>query len=64
MIAQDRLVVDLVYEGGEVAFKERLLPLLGLKALPKVQATTVLTPGVTEHLIPPLAAIAAAQNKP
>ncbi|MFX7682675.1 hypothetical protein ABTJ79_20900, partial [Acinetobacter baumannii] len=57
VIAQDRLVVDLVYEGGEVAFKERLLPLLGLKELPKVQGPTVLKAGVPEHLLPTLAEI-------
>ena len=35
VIAQDRLVVDLVYEGGEVAFKERLLPPPGLEGTPQ-----------------------------
>lgn len=62
VIAQDRLVVDLVYEGGEVAFKERLLPLLGLKELPKVQGPTVLRAGVSEHLLPTLAEITAGQK--
>lgn len=62
VIAQDRLVVDLVYEGGEVAFKERLLPLLGLKELPKVQGPTVLKAGVPEHLLPTLAEITAGQK--
>lgn len=62
VIAQDRLVVDLVYEGGEVAFKERLLPLLGLTELPKVQGSTVLKAGVPEHLLPTLAEITAGQK--
>jgi penicillin-binding protein 2 len=60
VIAQDRLAVDLVYEGGEVAFKERLLPLLGLKELPKGPA--VLKAGVPEHLLPTLAELAAGQK--
>jgi penicillin-binding protein 2 len=52
--------VDLVYEGGEVAFKERLLPLLGLKELPKGPA--VLKAGVPEHLLPTLAELVAGQK--
>ncbi|WP_460388096.1 MULTISPECIES: penicillin-binding transpeptidase domain-containing protein [Thermus] len=60
VIAQDRLVVDLVYEGGEVAFKERLLPLLGLKELPKEPG--VLKAGVPEHLLPTLAELTAGQR--
>jgi len=60
VIAQDRLVVDLVYEGGEVAFKERLLPLLGLKELPKGPA--VLKAGISEHLLPTLAELTAGQK--
>ncbi len=60
VIAQDRLAVDLVYEGGEVAFKERLLPLLGLKELPKGPA--VLKAGVPEHLLPTLAELVAGQK--
>ncbi|GLV47050.1 penicillin-binding protein 2 [Thermus sp. LT1-2-5] len=60
VLAQDRLVVDLVYEGGEVAFKERLLPLLGLKELPK--APGVLKAGVPEHLLPTLAELTAGQK--
>ena len=60
VIAQDRLVVDLVYEGGEVAFKERLLPLLGLKKLPPGPA--VLMAGVPEHLLPTLAELTAGQK--
>ena len=60
VIAQDRLVVDLVYEGGEVAFKERLLPLLGLKELPPGPA--VLKAGVPEHLLPTLAELTAGQK--
>ncbi|GGM91406.1 penicillin-binding protein 2 [Thermus composti] len=62
VIAQDRLVVDLVYEGGEVAFKERLLPLLGLKELPQVKEPTVLKAGVPEHLLPTLAELTAGQK--
>ena len=61
VIAQDRLVVDLVYEGGEVAFRERLLPLLGLKELPKAQGPTVLKAGISEHLLPTLAELTAGQ---
>jgi penicillin-binding protein 2 len=60
VIAQDRLAVDLVYEGGEVTFKERLLPLLGLKELPKGPA--VLKAGVPEHLLPTLAELVAGQK--
>jgi penicillin-binding protein 2 len=60
VIAQDRLVVDLVYEGGEVAFKERLLPLLGLKELPPGPA--VLKAGIPEHLLPTLAELTAGQR--
>ncbi len=62
VIAQDRLVVDLVYEGGEVAFAERLLPLLGLRELPKVEGPQVLKAGVPEYLLPTLAEIAAGQK--
>ncbi len=62
VIAQDRLVVDLVYEGGEVLFKERLLPLLGLKELPKAQGPVVLKAGVPEHLLPTLAELTAGQK--
>lgn len=61
-IAQDRVVVDLVYEGGEVAFRERLLPLLGLKELPQVQGPTVLKAGVPEGLVPTLAELTAGQE--
>ncbi|SDE54545.1 penicillin-binding protein 2 [Thermus arciformis] len=62
VIAQDRLAVDLVYEGGEVLFKERLLPLLGLKELPKAQGPVVLKAGVPEHLLPTLAELTAGQK--
>ncbi|WP_347242041.1 penicillin-binding transpeptidase domain-containing protein [Thermus sp.] len=62
VIAQDRLVVDLVYEGGEVLFKERLLPLLGLKDLPRAQGPVVLKAGVPEHLLPTLAELTAGQK--
>lgn len=62
VIAQDRVVVDLVYMGGEVAFKERLLPLLGLKELPQVQSPTVLKAGVPEGLVPTLAELTAGQE--
>ncbi|MCX7849843.1 penicillin-binding transpeptidase domain-containing protein [Thermus sp.] len=62
VIAQDRLVVDLVYEGGEVPFRERLLPLLGLSALPPVKGPTVLKAGVPEHLLPTLAELTAGQK--
>ncbi|WP_413217574.1 penicillin-binding transpeptidase domain-containing protein [Thermus oshimai] len=62
VIAQDRVVVDLVYMGGEVAFKERLLPLLGLKELPRVQGPTVLKAGVPEGLVPTLAELTAGQE--
>jgi len=60
VIAQDRLVVDLVYEGGTVAFQERLLPLLGLKELPRGPA--VLKAGISEHLLPTLAELTAGQK--
>ncbi|WP_117236747.1 penicillin-binding transpeptidase domain-containing protein [Thermus sediminis] len=60
VIAQDRLVVDLVYEGGEVAFRERLLPLLGLEELP--QGPAVLKAGIPEHLLPTLAELTAGQG--
>ncbi len=60
VIAQDRLVVDLVYEGGTVAFQERLLPLLGLKELPRGPA--VLKAGIPEHLLPTLAELTAGQK--
>jgi penicillin-binding protein 2 len=43
-----------------VAFKERLLPLLGLKELPKGPA--VLKAGVPEHLLPTLAELVAGQK--
>uniref|UniRef100_A0A7C5REV9 Penicillin-binding protein n=1 Tax=Thermus caliditerrae TaxID=1330700 RepID=A0A7C5REV9_9DEIN len=62
VIAQDRLVVDLVYLGGEVAFKERLLPLLGLQALPEANGPVVLKTGVPEHLLPTLAELTAGQE--
>ena len=62
VLAQDRLVVDLVYTGGEVAFKERLLPLLGLEDLPQVTEPTVLKAGVPEALRPTLEELTAGQK--
>lgn len=62
VLAQDRLVVDLVYTGGEVAFKERLLPLLGLEDLPQVAEPTVLKAGVPEALRPTLEELTAGQK--
>ncbi len=62
VLAEDRLTVDLVYQGGEVAFRERLLPLLGLKELPQAQEPVVLKAGVPESLRPTLAELTAGQR--
>ncbi len=56
VIATNRLAMDLLYLGGEVHFKERILALVGLKELPKVEREPVeLMVNIPEPLIPTLA---------
>jgi penicillin-binding protein 2 len=62
VLAQDQVAVDLVYEGGEVLYKERILALLGLSDLPKAQGPVTLKAGVPEALVPTLAELTAGQK--
>lgn len=62
ILAQDRVAVDVVYEGGEVRDKERILALLGLSELPRTKEPTILKAGVPEALIPTLAELTAGQK--
>ncbi|WP_412917841.1 penicillin-binding transpeptidase domain-containing protein [Meiothermus sp.] len=62
VIAANRLAVDLIYTGGEVHFKERILALLGLKELPKVEREPVeLLVNIPEALVPTLAELTAGE---
>ncbi len=62
VIATNRLAVDLIYLGGEVHFKERILALAGLKELPKVEREPVeLMVNIPEALIPTLAELTAGE---
>ncbi|GIW34788.1 penicillin-binding transpeptidase domain-containing protein [Meiothermus sp.] len=62
VIATNRLAVDLIYLGGEVHFKERILALAGLKELPKVEREPQeLMVNIPEVLIPTLAELAAGE---
>jgi len=63
MIAGNRLTVDLVYSGGEILFKERILRLLGLKELPEVGREPVtLKANLPEDLVLTLAELTAGQD--
>ncbi|MGQ9692960.1 MAG: penicillin-binding transpeptidase domain-containing protein [Thermaceae bacterium] len=62
VLAQDRIRVDLVYEGGEILYKRRILALLGLRELPDVREATVLKVGLPEALVPTLAELTAGQK--
>ena len=65
ILAQDRVAVDLVYEGGEILYKERILALLGLSELPKVEkgsGPVTLKANLPEALIPTLAELTAGQK--
>jgi penicillin-binding protein 2 len=62
VIATNRLAVDLLYLGGEVYLKDRLLALTGLKELPKVVREPVeLMTNVPEALVPTLAELSAVE---
>lgn len=62
VIATNRLAVDLLYLGGEVLFKERILALTGLKELPEAKNGPVeLMINVPESLIPTLAELSAGE---
>lgn len=62
VIATNRLAVDLLYLGGEVKFKERILALTGLKNLPEAKNGPVeLMVNVPESLIPTLAELSAGE---
>ncbi|KIQ54941.1 penicillin-binding transpeptidase domain-containing protein [Meiothermus taiwanensis] len=62
VIATNRLAVDLLYLGGEVLFKDRILALTGLKALPKVGHEPVeLMVNIPEALVPTLAELVAGE---
>jgi penicillin-binding protein 2 len=62
VIATNRLAVDLLYMGGEVQFKDRLLALTGLKALPEAGREPVeLMVNIPEALVPTLAELAAGE---
>lgn len=62
VIATNRLAVDLLYLGGEVLFKERILALTGVKNLPEVGNEPVtLLANVPEALIPTLAELASSE---
>ncbi|GIW27489.1 MAG: penicillin-binding protein 2 [Meiothermus sp.] len=62
IIATNRLAVDLLYLGGEVLFKERILALTGLKELPEAKNGPVeLMINVPESLIPTLAELSAGE---
>ncbi|GIW25508.1 penicillin-binding transpeptidase domain-containing protein [Meiothermus sp.] len=62
VIATNRLAVDLIYSGGEVHFKERILALAGLEELPKVEHEPVeLMVNIPEALIPTLAELTAGE---
>ncbi|RDI96520.1 penicillin-binding protein [Meiothermus sp. QL-1] len=60
VLATNRLAVDLIYLGGQLHFKERLLALLGLKELPRVEREPVeLMANLPEALVPTLAELVA-----
>ncbi len=60
VIATNRLAVDLIYAGGELHFKERILALTGLKELPRVERQPVeLMTNLPEALVPTLAELTA-----
>jgi len=62
VIAANRLAVDLIYLGGEVLFKERILALAGLKELPPVGRESVeLMVGIPDAVLPTLAELTAGQ---
>jgi len=62
LLATNRLAVDLLYLGGEVQFRERLLALIGLKALPEVGREPVeLMVNIPEAIIPTLAELTAGE---
>ncbi|MCS7195249.1 MAG: penicillin-binding transpeptidase domain-containing protein [Meiothermus sp.] len=60
VIATNRLAVDLLYLGGEVHLKERLLALTGLKELPKTGPVELMT-NIPEALVPTLAELSAVE---
>jgi len=64
LIADNRMAVDLVYQGGEVEFKERILALLGLSELPKPERgqEVIVKANLPEGLIPTLAELTAGQK--
>jgi penicillin-binding protein 2 len=63
LIAGNRLTTDLVYSGGEILFKERILRLLGLKQLPEVSREPVtLKANLPENLVLTLAELTAGQD--
>lgn len=61
VIASNRLAVDLRYDGGEVLFKERILSILGLKELPKVEREPVYILNIPDDKIPTLAELTAGE---
>lgn len=63
IIASNRLAVDLVYSGGDIEFKNRILAITGLNALPKVEREPVnLMENIPDEMIPTLAELTAGQN--
>lgn len=65
LIADNRIAVDLIYRGGAILFKERILGLLGLAELPPLpsdQDEVVLKNNLSDSLIPTLAELTAGQD--
>lgn len=64
LIADNRMAVDLVYKGGEVEFKDRILALLGLSELPQPERgqEVIVKANLPEALIPTLAELTAGQK--
>jgi penicillin-binding protein 2 len=62
VLASNRLAVDLVYRGGDVLFKERILAVTGLRELPEVGREPVkLMENVPEQLVPTLGELTAGE---
>ncbi|MDX2005265.1 MAG: penicillin-binding transpeptidase domain-containing protein [Meiothermus sp.] len=62
VLASNRLAVDLVYRGGDVLFKERILAVTGLRAFPEVGREPVkLMENVPEQLVPTLGELTAGE---
>ena len=63
VLADNRLAYDLVYAGGPVRFRERILDLLGLKAFPEPEdGPAVVAANLPEELVPTLAELVAGQK--